>query len=159
MQCSSPVWNTSALKLNELEQVQLEYHRIPRIPSLWHRSYTERLAILDQKPSEVRRLRFDLIHYINFKVICFANGKETVTYSNATSLFTRSCGPVLVKLIYHSNKIANIFFLPSYRPLEVSLVHTITHASSITELKRYALYDAVVQSDYCAAQAARCKPL
>jgi len=62
---ASNVWNPYLLKhINAIERVQRRFSK--RIPSLKDLSYSERLAVLDLEPLELRRLKADLVLY--FKI-------------------------------------------------------------------------------------------
>jgi hypothetical protein len=65
-------------KLKKKNQVQLHFSK--RIPQLCHLPYSERLAMLDLEPLELRRLHQDLTQY--FKIL---NG---LTPLSPTSYFT-----------------------------------------------------------------------
>ena len=109
LEYSSPVWNPSTLEsINELESDQR--HITGRISSLWRLSYSERRAILDLQPLEIRRFHLWASRVQHKSDICndllAISEADNFKYSNHTSLFTRTGGSKLVKPVCNSHKIA-----------------------------------------------------
>jgi len=62
LECASSFWCPYLLKhINAIEKVQKRFTK--RIYSLSHLSYSERLAVINLEPLELRRLKIDLVKY------------------------------------------------------------------------------------------------
>ena len=130
---SVPISNTRILNhsmvesINELQHVQR--HFTGRIPYIRHRSYPERLAIVDYEPLEVERVHFDLlVYYKTVNGLVAISKADDFKYSNPNSLFTCSGGSELVKPYASRIKSLTIFYSV--------IIGTLSLASFIPEFKR-----------------------
>jgi hypothetical protein len=108
MEYASCVWSPHLLKdINALENVQRHFSK--RIKAISELSYTERLALLDLEPLELRRLKCDLVMY--FKILnnlVSVPCDEHFTFSSVSN--TRAGGYKITKPFCATNIFGNMFF-------------------------------------------------
>jgi len=109
LEYASSVWSPYLLKhINAIEKVQKRFTK--RVYSLSHLSYSERLAVINLKPLELRRLKNDLAMY--FKCLNNLVALPSVEYFSQQnhSFHTRSGGSRLVIPLCSANHFKNDFF-------------------------------------------------
>jgi hypothetical protein len=109
LEYNSIVWNPSFIYLIDLlESMQRSFMK--RLPSISSRTYPERLALLDLKPLELRRLRADLIYCFKIfnNLTPFDANEVFLIYTPIAS--SRSNSPYLLKLAKASNKELSVLF-------------------------------------------------
>jgi len=130
LEYNSVVWNPHQKDLIlRIEKVQRRFTKW--IPSLYKLSYSERLAMLNLEPLELRRLRFDLIEY--YKIL------HNVSSINDSSHFkyyqppasSRTCSPRLIKAYKGGNAVRYSFF-----NCWNSLPHDIRFCNNLITFKR-----------------------
>ena len=130
----SVVWNPSTVYLIDLlESVQRKFTK--RVHSISHLPYSERLVKLNLDSLELRRLRFDLIHYFKFLILKQPPGLDERFIVHIPPNSARSTFPLLCKPAHSSNKLdANFFF----RQTNVwnSLPATLKSCKSLPSFKR-----------------------
>ena len=109
LEYASSVWSPHLLKhIDAIERVQKHFTK--RIPSLAHLSYSERLAIIDLEPLELRRLKADLILYFKcFHNLVALSHEEYFLVSQHFSQ-TRTGGNRLIIPLCRTNCFQNDFF-------------------------------------------------
>jgi hypothetical protein len=125
LEYNSIVWNPDHLYLIDLlEGVQRDFtKRIPSI-STSSQTYSERLALLNLEPLELRRLRADLAYYYKIfnNLTPFDPNEVFLTYTPLVS--SRSDSPYLSKPIKATNKTLSLLFYrwtDAWNSLPVSL--------------------------------------
>ena len=134
LEYNSCVWNPHQKEyINLIEKVQRRFTK--RIPSLRDLSYTERLAIINLEPLELRRLKTDLTEY--YKIF---NNLDAIEYSDHFNFYeplasTRSSSPKLIKPAKGNNTVMFSFF---NRAIDCwnSLPHNLRFCNSLSTFKR-----------------------
>lgn len=104
LEYGTQVWNPHYLcDIDLLENVQRKFTK--RINGLWHKSYPERLAILNMQSLELRRLHLDLIFL--YKII---HGQVKMDFKKC--LF--SSNHKLVAIVYHYTKECFLLIYPNF---------------------------------------------
>jgi hypothetical protein len=128
------IWNPTAVHLTDLvESVQRKFSK--RIHSISHLTYAERLLKLNLESLELRRLRFDLIHYFKFIVLKHPDDLYENFLFHNPPLSARASSPILVKPSRSSAKLDSSFF---YRHTKAwnSLPSSLKSSRSLHSFKR-----------------------
>ena len=128
------IWNPTAVHLTDLvESVQRKFSK--RIHSISHLTYAERLLKLNLESLELRRLRFDLIHYFKFIVLKHPDDLYENFLFHNPPLSARASSPILVKPPRSSAKLDSSFF---YRHTKAwnSLPSSLKSSRSLHSFKR-----------------------
>jgi hypothetical protein len=134
LEYNSIIWNPQSKQFTSLiEKVQRRFTK--RIPSLRDFSYSERLAMINLEPLEVRRLRFDLINY--YKIL---NNQSPIEASEHFNYYypaasSRTASPKLLKAAKGNNSVMHSFF---NRAIDCwnSLPHDLKYCSNIMLFKK-----------------------
>lgn len=109
LEYNSVIWNPHLKQyITLIEKVQRRFTK--RIPRLHDLSYSERLAVINLEPLELRRLRFDLINY--YKILHNQSPIDSLEHFNYyyPVASSRTDGPKLLKAAKGSNTIMFSFF-------------------------------------------------
>lgn len=109
LEYNSVVWNPHLKQyITLIEKVQRRFTK--RIPSLHDLSYSERLAMINLEPLELRRLRFDLINY--YKILHNQSPIDAFEHFNYyyPVASSRTGGPKLLKAAKGTNTVMHSFF-------------------------------------------------
>ena len=134
LEYNSVVWNPHKKDyISLIENVQRRFTK--RIPSLHLLSYSERLAMLNLEPLELRRLRFDLVMY--YKIL---HGLMSIDVSSHFTYYypltsSRSGSPKLVKPDKGNNNLMYSFFNRAADCWN-NLPHTLRVCDSLSKFKR-----------------------
>lgn len=115
LEYNSNIWNPKQVHfIDLLESVQRAFTK--RVKAISKLSYTERLAIFNLEPLELRRLRYDLVQY--YKILNNLTPLNPADYFNLHYPITsvRDPSPIIVKPIRFSNKVLSDCFF--YRHID-----------------------------------------
>jgi hypothetical protein len=110
LEYASNVWNPYLLKhINGIERVQRQFTK--RIPSLRNLAYSERLAMLDLEPLELRRLKADLVLYYKIFHELVHLPRDYLPYEPQAPLIDTRSGVARLKIPdFSTDHIDNNFF-------------------------------------------------